>query len=189
MLTVEKIGGTSMNALKEVLENIILYQPDRIYGRVYVVSAFSGVTNLLLENKKTKAPGVYQRLAGGGDYGGALKEVAAHLKSLNRQYAPLGLDVAHADGMIDGEIEIVLRYLDGATTMLAAGYLKEGILLAAREILASIGESHSAFVLASILQNRQINTHLIDLAGLHDSRAMTIKERIQDAFKDIDLEK
>jgi len=187
MLTVEKIGGTSMSALQDVIKNIVLFNPDQVYGRVYVVSAFSGVTNILLENKKTKAPGVYKKLADGEDYATALLDVASQLKTLNAQYASLGLDLQKADAFIDGEIEQVLRYLDSATTMLASGYLNEGILLAVREILASIGESHSAYVLATILQNQGVNTHLIDLAGLHDSRAMTINERIKDSFAAIDL--
>lgn len=189
MLTVEKIGGTSMSALKEVIENIILYKEDQIYNRVFVVSAFSGVTNVLLENKKTKAPGVYQQLASGGDFRAGLAEVATFLKELNAKYESLGLDVKAADDKVDEEIAQVLRYLDSATTMLASGYLNEGILLAVREILASIGESHSAYVLASILKQRGVNVYLLDLAGLHDSRAMTINERIRDAFKDLDLEK
>ncbi len=187
MLTVEKIGGTSMSALKEVIDNIILYREEHIYNRVYVVSAFSGVTNILLENKKTKAPGVYQTLASGGDYKSALLEVSVLLKDLNAKYASLGLDVEQANHVVDSEIAGVLKYLDSATTMLASGYLSEGILLAVREILASIGESHSAYVLASILKTRNVNAQLIDLAGLHDSRAMTINERIRDAFKNIDL--
>ncbi|RVU02887.1 aspartate kinase [Mucilaginibacter limnophilus] len=188
MLTVEKIGGTSMSALKEVIDNIILYKPGHIYGRIYVVSAFSGVTNLLLENKKTKAPGVYQKLAQGNDYRSALLDVAAYLKQLNNKYAVLGLNLKDADEVVDAEMEQVIKYLDSATTMLASGYLNEGILLAAREILASIGESHSAYVLATLLKNKDINTQLINLAGLHDSRVLTINERIQNAFAGIDLE-
>ncbi|MGN6639461.1 MAG: aspartate kinase [Mucilaginibacter sp.] len=190
-LTVEKIGGTSMSALKEVIDNIILYNHNdsKLYGRIFVVSAFSGVTNVLLENKKTKAPGVYQKLATGDDYQSALGEVATRLKELNQQYASLGLNKKEADDFVDAEMSQVLHYLESATTMLASGYLNEGILLAAREILASIGESHSAFVLANILQNKGISTRLIDLAGMHDSRVLTINERIEDAFKGIDLDK
>lgn len=187
MLTVEKIGGTSMSALREVIENIILYNPENIYNRIYVVSAFSGITNVLLENKKTKAPGVYQQFATGGDYRTALLDVADTLKELNAQYQALGLFVKDANTFVDTEIAQIIKYLDSSKTMLASGYLNEGILLAVREILASIGESHSAYVLANILQKKEINTRLIDLAGLHDSRAMTINERIEDAFKDIDL--
>ena len=190
MLTVEKIGGTSMTALSEVIDNIICYNRtgDQLYNRVFVVSAFSGVTNLLLENKKTKAPGVYHKLANNEDYQGAIAGLADQLKTLNHQYAALGLDVEKADIFIAGHIAKALTYLESATTMLASGYLNEGVLLAAREILASIGETHSAYVLASILQGKGIATRLIDLAGFDDRRALTINERISDAFKEIDLQ-
>lgn len=186
MLTVEKIGGTSMSALKEVIENII-YHNDQLTGRVFVVSAFSGVTNLLLENKKTKAPGVYHRLANGEDFRGALAEVTAFLKELNSKYEYLGLDVADADKVVEDMMAQAVVYLDSAVTMLASGYLNEGILLAAREILASIGESHSAYVLASILKTKGLQVKLVDLAGASDSRPLTISERIKDAFAQIDL--
>ena len=56
--TVEKIGGTSMSRFGELMRNILIGDrkgPD-LYNRVFVVSAYGGVTNLLLENKKTAAP-------------------------------------------------------------------------------------------------------------------------------------
>ncbi|MDB5117681.1 MAG: Aspartate kinase [Mucilaginibacter sp.] len=176
-----------MSALKEVIDHIVFYG-DQLTNRVFVVSAFSGVTNLLLENKKTRAPGVYQKLAMREDFRGELAAVAVHLKNLNRQYEYLGLDVEDANDVVDGEMKTALTYLDSAVTMLASGYLNEGILLAAREILASLGESHSAYVLASILQARGLNLHLVDLAGTMDARPLTISGRIKDAFADIDLE-
>jgi len=189
MLTVEKIGGTSMSALNQVIDNIILYNKigAELYNRVFVVSAFSGVTNLLLENKKTKAPGVYQKLASREDFRSELRVVATQLKALNKQYEPLGLDVAEADAVVDRDMQTAVNYLDSAVTMLASGYLNEGILLAAREILASLGESHSAYVLSSILKQKGINAYLLDLAGLTDARALSISERIKDAFSTIDL--
>lgn len=175
-----------MSALKEVIDNII-YHGNQLSNRVFVVSAFSGVTNLLLENKKTKAPGVYQKLAMREDFRSELAAVAAHLKELNQQYEYLGLDKEVANDVVDGEMKTALTYLDSAVTMLASGYLNEGILLAAREILASLGESHSAYVLASILQARGLNAQLVDLAGTMDARPLTISERIKDAFAEIDL--
>lgn len=189
MLTVEKIGGTSMSALNQVLENIILFerQGDSLYNRVFVVSAFSGVTNMLLENKKTKAPGVYHLFAQGSEYRSALNEVTAYLRQLNKTYESIGLDVADANAMIETHMAQALTYLDSAATMLASGYLNEGVLLAAREILASIGETHSAYVLASILRSRGIRTELLDLAGFDDSRPMTINERIADSFRSVEL--
>src|SRR3569833_10048 len=190
MLTVEKIGGTSMSALKDVIENIICYNRsgNELYNHVFVVSAFSGVTNLLLENKKTKAPGVFHRLANNEDYHNAVDEIITHLKGLNKLFRPLGLDLEAANAFIEQHIAKALSYLERATTMLASGFLNEGVLLAAREILASIGETHSAYVLASILQQRGMPAKFIDLAGFDDRRPLTISERISDAFKDIDLE-
>ncbi|MCC8426334.1 aspartate kinase [Mucilaginibacter sp. UR6-11] len=186
MLTVEKIGGTSMSALAEVITNIVYYN-DQPYNRVLVVSAFSGVTNLLLENKKTKAPGIYHKLANNEHYYEAVKELTAYLKALNKQYQPLGLNVPEADNFIESHVSKTLIYLESAVTMLASGYLNEGILLAVREILASIGETHSAYVLASILQTKGLKVALVDLAGFDDRRPMTITQRIEDAFKNIEL--
>lgn len=54
--TVEKIGGTSMTAFDAVLE--IFYSAEQLYGRVFVVSAYSGMTDALLECKRTGAPGI-----------------------------------------------------------------------------------------------------------------------------------
>ena len=53
--TVEKIGGTSMSRLNELIEPLFKRDnPEDIYNRVFVVSAFGGITNLLLEHKKTE---------------------------------------------------------------------------------------------------------------------------------------
>merc|ERR1739841_480887 len=65
MHTVEKIGGTSMSRFEEVLQNIFIGQRQgaELYQRIFVVSAYSGMTNMLLEHKKTGEPGVYERFA------------------------------------------------------------------------------------------------------------------------------
>jgi len=59
--TVEKIGGTSMADFAAVRDNIILGNrtEEEIYNRIFVVSAYSGVTDRLLEHKKTGDAGVY----------------------------------------------------------------------------------------------------------------------------------
>ena len=56
--TVEKIGGTSMSRFGEVMNNVIIAgrTGGDLYQRIFVVSAYSGVTNALLEDKKTGAP-------------------------------------------------------------------------------------------------------------------------------------
>jgi len=191
MLTVEKIGGTSMSALQDVIKNIILFErtDNQLYNRIFVVSAFSGVTDLLLENKKTGAPGVYHRIAKHQNFHRPLKDLIVKLKTINKKYAELGLDLAIADQFIENHVNQAQKYLENLANILASGYVsKEGILQAAREILASIGETHSAFSFANILQNMNINARLIDLSGFDDSRPLTIDQRIKHAFKNIDLE-
>ena len=181
-----------MSALKDVIDNIILHgrEGDQLYNRIFVVSAFSGVTNLLLENKKTGEPGVYHRLAKYQDFRKPLKSLIGKLKQINKQYVGLGLDLAIADQFIEQHITDAEKYLDNLANILASGYVrKEDVLQAAREILASIGESHSAFNFTNILQHMGINATLVDLSGLHDNRSFTIDQRIKQAFKCIELEK
>jgi aspartate kinase len=190
MLTVEKIGGTSMSAFADVLRNIILYNRtgSELYNRIFVVSAYAGVTNWLLENKKTGEPGVYHRITEHKKFHQALAEVATKLKALNRQYEPLGLDLAVADAFIEQRIQDAKTYLNSLTNILASGYVSSSnILQAAREILASIGETHSAFNSVNILQNRGINATLVDLSGFHDHKSYTIDQRIRHAFKKINF--
>jgi aspartate kinase len=192
MLTVEKIGGTSMTALPDVIKNIILYgrTGDALYNRIFVVSAFSGVTDLLLENKKTGAPGVYHRIAKYQDFHAALHDLVLKLKEINQRYEPLGLNLAEADQFIEKRVKDAQYYLENLTNILASGYVsKEGILQAAREILASIGETHSAFNFTNILKNMGINATLVDLSGFHDHRSYTIDQRIRLTFKEIDFSK
>jgi aspartate kinase len=190
MLTVEKIGGTSMTAFADVLQNIIFHgrQGQELYNRIFVVSAYAGVTNWLLENKKTGAPGVYHRISQHQEFSQALQDVAAQLKELNKAYAPLGLNLAVADAFVDERLGLAQTYLDSLVNVLASGYVNSyNILQAAREILASIGEAHSAFNSVNILQNRGVNATLVDLSGFDDARPLTIDERIRQAFAGIDF--
>jgi aspartate kinase len=187
VLTVEKIGGTSMTAFADVLQNIIFHGQGP-FNRILVVSAYANVTNWLLENKKTGAPGVYHHITQNQEFRAALQEVAVKLKELNKTYAPLGLDLAVADAFVDERLGLAQTYLASLVNVLASGYVNSyNILQAAREILASIGEAHSAFNSVNILQNRGVNATLVDLSGFDDARALTIDERIRQAFAGIDF--
>lgn len=188
MLTVEKIGGTSMSAFEQVLNNIILFNPERIYNRIYVVSAYAGVTNWLLENKKTKEPGIYHYFVSKQNYVEKLEELCFFLQKINEQYQYLGLELSKANEFIQQRIYDAQKYLESLADVLASGYLpQENIFQAAREILASIGESHSAFNTVNILENKGYNATLIDLSGFHDPEPLTIDQRIQKYLKDVDF--
>lgn len=190
MLSVEKIGGTSMSAFNHVLSNIILFNPDKVYNRIYIVSAYAGVTNWLLEDKKTQAPGIYHHFIQGKNFHKQLDELAQRLKELNKKYEDLGLNLPNANSFIENRIQEARRYLDSLADVLASGYLiQENIFQAAREILASIGESHSAFNAVNILQNKGYQATFVDLSGFHDPEALTIDQRIQKSLSVIDFSK
>jgi len=181
-----------MTAFADVLDNIIFHGREgaALYNRIFVVSAYANVTNWLLENKKTGAPGVYHHITQNQDFRHSLQGVANKLKELNRNYESLGLDLAVADAFIQQRIDQAQVYLDSLVNVLASGYVNStNILQAAREILASIGEAHSAFNAVNILKNRGVHATLIDLSGFDDAQALTIDERIFNAFDGVNFSK
>jgi aspartate kinase len=184
-VTVEKIGGTSMSRFPEILKNVILREPSRIYGRVYIVSAYAGVTNLLLEHKKTGEGGVYVKFAERGDYASALQALKRKLFQINEGFVEAGLPLALANRFIEERVDGALEYLRSMNNVLASGYLARGeVLSAARELLASIGESHAAYNSALMLEKQGYRATVIDLSGWGDARELTIDERVRDAFTD-----
>ena len=187
MITVEKIGGTSMSRFGDVLANVMLRDRSRIYGRVYVVSAYAGVTNQLLEHKKTGEPGIYARFAGGDNYAAPLDALLGKLEGINKEMAPLGLDLAKANGFLERRLGGLKAYLDSMRHVLASGYLRrESVLLAAREMLAAVGEAHSAFNSVQILEAKGVKALFMDLTGFDDDDAITIDERIHQSFQGVD---
>lgn len=192
MLTVEKIGGTSMSQFKDVLNNIIIgtRKPDDLYNRIFVVSAYNNVTNWLLEHKKTGEPGVYVQFLEGGDYSIGLDSLCQRLLLINKGFEEIGLNLREAEEFIVYRIGQAKVMLHSLSKVLASGYVNsEDICLAAREILASIGEAHSAWNSVNILVNNGISARFIDLCGFNDSQPLTIDERIHRAFDKLDFSK
>lgn len=178
-----------MSKFEDVLQNIIIGQArdGDYYNRIFVVSAYSNVTNWLLEHKKSGEPGVYDLFVKNRDYQSALQDLLQKLIGINHQLVGIGLDMAVADAFIRDRVEQCKNYLVSLEEVLASGYVnKQNILLAAREILASIGEAHSAFNSVHILQNNGIQSTFVDLCGFHDAEYLSIDERIKKAFLNLD---
>jgi aspartate kinase len=178
-----------MSKFGDVLENIIVGQAagGDPYNRIFVVSAYSNVTNWLLEHKKTGEPGVYDLFVKKLDYGTALDELLEKLVAINHGMEGIRLDLDRADAFITERIRQSRNYLSSLDEVLASGYVsQQNILLAAREILASIGEAHSAFNSVNIIRNNGYNATLVDLCGFHDAEYITIDERIHRAFLELD---
>ena len=192
MLTVEKIGGTSMSRFGDCLNNIIIgnRKENELYNRIFVVSAYTDVTNRLLEHKKTGEPGVYTKFLNNENYELALDDLCGKLRQINYRFESGGLNVSEADRFISYRVEQAKTYLSSMYKVLTSGYVeKTNLYLAAREILASLGEAHSAWNSVNILNNNGINATFIDLCGFNDNEALTIDERIHKAFRDIDFSK
>lgn len=186
-LSIEKIGGTSMSRFSEIVDNIILRSKEHTYGRIYVVSAYAGITNDLLEHKNTNQPGIYKLFEDQQNYPIKMIRLQESLYKLNETFSNIGLDVEEANDFIGDRIDQAINILRSMDNVLASGYVsREELLLAARELLASLGEMHSAFNSANILKNRGHNTTFVDLSGWDDSRQLTIDERIKESFAKID---
>lgn len=189
MLTVEKIGGTSMSCFQHVLENIIHF-PGEVafrYGRVFVVSAYGGVTDLLLENKKTKAAGIYTQFVARQDYEREIAILFKKLQKINEQFEEVGLDLKKANLFLKERIKLTTAYLNSMDKVISSGYVdQKNIFLAARELLASLGEAHTAYNTVNILKNRGIKAQLVDLTGFYDPANCTIDQRISRSFSSVD---
>lgn len=179
-----------MSRFGEVLDNVILRDKDDIYNRIYVVSAYSGITNELLEHKKTGQEGIYQTFVQNEDYEPAMLDLQKKLCEINQGFKEIGLNTDKADEFICERIAFTVNILKSMDNVLGSGYVnRTEVLLAARELLASLGEIHSAYNSADILQNRGYDSTFVDLSGWGDRKERTIDQRIKHTFENLDPSK
>lgn len=193
--TVEKIGGTSMSDYVAVRDNIILkpVHNESIYHRVFVVSAYGGITNLLLEHKKNGTSGVYAEFANSlndDSWKEAMEKLKLEIFSINQQLFNDQKTLKQADDFIGERLEDAERVLADLQRLCQHGHFALDMHLATvREMLASIGEAHSAWNTATLLKKDKINARYVDLTGWQTDKHMKLDERIDKAFAEIDLSK
>jgi len=191
--TVEKIGGTSMSNYEAVRDNIIVGNREKsdLYQRIFVVSAYGGVTDELLEHKKTGEPGVYALFADAESdwaWGDDLTKLVKFLTDLNGNLFEDPMLKQQADQFITDRIEGVRGCLIDLQRLCSYGQFQlEEHLLTVREMLAGIGEAHSAFNTALKLQQEGINARFVDLTGWRDAELLPLDEKLQQAFDSVDL--
>ena len=189
--TVEKIGGTSMTRIGELMENILIgsRRGAELYNRIFVVSAYGGITNLLLENKKTAEPGIYASFAAGDRiWENKLEETRNEMIRLNRSFEELGLDQTAADDFVNERMDGVKNCLRHLMQLRSFGHFhREDYLPAARELLSSIGEAHSAFNSTLILRERGVNAVFVDLSGWRDQDTDSMEETISGHLAGLDF--
>ena len=199
--SVEKIGGTSMSRYDEVLNNIWKRpqlpnggEQETLYQRVFVVSAYAGMTNGLLEHKKTGESGVYALFAEMDDkrpWQQKLYEVQAAMLAMNAEMFE-GQDIVRkrADQFISGRIDDVLQCLEHLENVCNFGHFQlDDHLHRVREMLSALGEAHSAYNSVQLLQLHDINARFVDLTNWRSDQQHSLDDHIQRAFDGIDLAK
>lgn len=191
--TVEKIGGTSMLDSHAIMDNILIggREGDELYNRIFVVSAYAGITNMLLEHKKAQKPGVYALYSKSDSewaWSDALSDACRKMLQLNAKVFECKTDLAEADRFVRDRIEGVRSCLIDIQRLCSYGHFKlQEQLATVREILSAIGEAHSAFNTALLLKKRGVNAQFIDLSGWRDTSNPCLDERISNTFKSVDL--
>ncbi|MDU8913499.1 aspartate kinase [Aestuariicoccus sp. MJ-SS9] len=189
--TVEKIGGTSMSRLNELRDT--LFVGDRegadLYGRIFVVSAFGGITDLLLEHKKSGEPGVYAYFANDDTNHGwhdQLDRVARAMKEAHTAILDHPADLQQADAFVDERLHGARGCLIDLQRLCSYGHFQLAEHMGhTRELLSGLGEAHSAFVAALLLRRAGVNARFVDLSGWRDDGDVSLDDRINGAFQGV----
>ncbi|EAQ04710.1 aspartate kinase [Pseudooceanicola batsensis HTCC2597] len=190
--TVEKIGGTSMSRVHELRDTLFIggREGDDLYGRIFVVSAFGGITNLLLEHKKSGDAGVYAQFSNADNDRGwheALDRVTQKMIEAHETVLDHPADVERATDWVRGRIEDARNALTDLQRLCNYGHFRLAEhLLQVRELLSGLGESHSAFVTTMLLQRAGVNARLVDLSGWRDEGDICLEDRITKAMARVD---
>ena len=190
--TVEKIGGTSMSRLRELRDTLFIGQRKDadLYGRIFVVSAFGGITDLLLEHKKSGEPGVYALFANDDTNHGwhdKLDEVGEAMKAAHGEILEHPADIQQADSFVDERMHGARSCLIDLQRLCSYGHFRLVEHMGqTRELLSGLGEAHSAFVTALMLQRSGVDARFVDLSGWRDEGGLTLDERIEQALEGVD---
>ncbi|MAY31493.1 MAG: aspartate kinase [Rhodovulum sp.] len=188
--TVEKIGGTSMSRLVELRDTLFLNRDaETPYGHIFVVSAFGGITDLLLEHKKTGNPGVYALFRDGaeaGDWRAALNAVAATMIDTHSAILTDEGDIQRASTFVTDRVAGLRDCLDDFERLRAHGHFRlDDQFKLVREMLSGLGEAHSAFVASLYLGDAGLSTRFVDLSGWDNGPDLTLDQRIQAALSGV----
>lgn len=190
--SVEKIGGTSISDTATVLTNVLIAgrKGEALYNRIFVVSAYAGITDQLLEHKQTGQPGVYALFASAESrcaWVEAIAEVYRAMCRINMVVFPEGVERRAADAFVRERITGVKDCLLDLHRLCSYGHFSlDEHLNTVREILAAQGEAHSAYNTALLLKLHGVNAAFVDLTGWRDESEMSIDERIRGALSKVD---
>jgi aspartate kinase len=189
--SVEKIGGTSMAATATLFDNVLIggrIAAD-LYNRIFVVSAYAGMTDLLLEHKKTGEPGVYAHFARKeADWRTALERVREAMCERNEAMFARGESLDEANAFVRDRVEALRTCLCDLDRLRAhRRFALKDQLATVREMLAGLGEAHSAHSTSLLLRDRGVDAVFVDLTMWNEEDARSLDRRITEALEPIDL--
>ena len=191
--SVEKIGGTSMAATSTLFDNVLIggRTGPELYRRIFVVSAYAGMTDLLLEHKKTGEPGVYARFVRNeGGWRDAIEHVQTAMCERNAGMFVRRESLEQADRFVHRRIESLRTCLNDLDRLRSHGRFNlKSQLVTVREMLAGFGEAHSAHSTALLLRDRGVNAAFVDLTLWSEDESVSLDQRIRDALEPLDLTK
>lgn len=191
--TVEKIGGTSMSRVNELMSSVLIgnLKGEALYQRIFVVSAYAGVTDMLLEHKRSGEPGVYALFDASEDQGlweQALQQTLEHMCALNATIFDHEEDCRQADQFIRQRVTEVHRSLLDLQSLCASGHFHlDAHLSTVREMLAALGEVHSASNTALLMRRYGVNARFVDLSGWGEMETLPLEEFLERKVADLDL--
>jgi aspartate kinase len=148
---------------------------------------------MLLEHKRTGEPGVHALFAGSESdwaWGDALSDVSAQMQRINADVFGEEADRLVADRFVRERIEGVRSCLLDLHRLCSYGHFNLGEHLATvREMLAGLGEAHSAHNTSLLLTRHGINAVFVDLTGWRDDPHRTLDDRIAAAVPQLDVER
>ncbi len=181
-----------MSRLSELRDTLFMKDGKASYGRIFVVSAFAGITDLLLEHKKTGEAGVYARFANAeNDHGWheALDRASQAMIAAHEEVLDHPGDVDQATAFVQERIEGARNCLIDLQRLCSYGHFRlNAHLLHIRELLSGLGEAHSALVATLCLQRAGVNARHVDLTGWRDDGEVTLQERLLRGMDGIDTE-
>lgn len=191
--TVEKIGGTSMADTESVLNNIFIGKRtgSDLYQRIFVVSAYAGITDKLLRHKKTGEPGVHALFADAESdwaWGDALSKVGADMTRINAEIFGDHADRRTADQFVKERIEGARSCLLDLHRLCSYGHFSlSEHMNTVREMLSALGEAHSAHNTSLLLQQHHVNAIFVDLTNWREDEQVSLDEKISGTLAEIDL--
>ena len=193
--TVEKNGGTSMSQFDAVRQNIFMKPAlkGNYYQRIFVVSAYAGITDLLLEHKKSGQPGVFALFSDAEEQQSWRDAFAALQDRMLEINQTLFADHPEserkkADEFILSRLGDAKGVLEDVSSLCQHGHFAlSDYVQTVREMLASLGEMHSASNTAQLLGLHGLKARFVDLSGWASTKHLSLDDNIATAFQGIDL--